>query len=480
MIRFGTLVTGILLTAGGALAQEPDSPGDSPPEVFEFGSHYTLPAGQSVEELVIVGGSATIRGQVEGDAVVIGGSAELAGTGSVDGDFVVVGGSVAVAPGAEVDGDMVVVGGGVDTPPGFTPGGELVTVGPSIQALIPFLTRGVLMGRPIVPDLPWIWAAVAVLLAVFLGVNLVFENPVRSCIQVLERKPLTTFLIGLLVVVLAGPASVLLAVSVVGLVVVPFLWAALVVAAVMGGVAVSRWVGGAALRSTDADGRGHQALALLLGFALICLPMMVPVLGAVSLASLGVLALGASAVAVAAGLRKEQPAPVPASGPVETAPMSEAPVEASPPSPPEDPPPSASQAPPLGDSASSPRATFLARTGAFLLDVLLVGLIFGFMDLDEGRWFVALLIAYHVALWTWKGTTVGGVVAKLQVVRTDGLPLAFSDAVVRGLASILSAVALGLGFFWILKEPERESWHDKIAGTCVVSVPKGGSGSGAA
>ena len=254
MIRFGTLVTGILLTAGAALAQEPNSPGDSPPEVFEFGSHYTLPAGQSVEELVIVGGSATIRGQVEGDAVVIGGSAELAGTASVDGDFVVVGGSVAVAPGAEVYGDMVVVGGGVDTPPGFTPGGELVTVGPSIQGLIPFLTRGVLMGRPIVPDLPWIWAAVAVLLAVFLGVNLVFENPVRSCIQVLERKPLTTFLIGLLVVVLAGPASVLLAVSVVGLAVVPFLWAALVVAAVMGGVAVSRWVGGAALRSS---GRGR-------------------------------------------------------------------------------------------------------------------------------------------------------------------------------------------------------------------------------
>lgn len=479
MIRFGTLVAGILLAAGGALAQEPDSSGNSPPEVFEFGSDYTLAAGQNTQDLVIVGGSVTIRGQVEGDAVVIGGSAELAGTGSVGGDFVVVGGSVAVAPGAAVDGDMVVVGGAVDTPPGFTPGGELVRVGPSIEGLMPFLTRGLLMGRPIVPDLPWVWAVVAVLLAVFLGFNLVFENPIRSCIEALERKPLTTFLIGLLVVMLAGPVSVLLAVSVVGLAVVPFLWAALAVAAVMGGVAVSRWLGGAVLRSTDADSRNRQALALLLGFVLICLPLMVPVLGAVSFASLGVLALGAAAVAVVAGLRKEQPVPIPASsGPVEAGPPSEPPAEAPAPRPPPQAPPPASQASPLGDLASSPRATFLARTGAFLLDVLLVGLIFGFMDLDEGRWFIALLISYHVALWSWKGATVGGVVAKLQVVRTDGLPLAFTDALVRGLASILSAVALGLGFFWILKEPERESWHDKIAGTCVVSVPKGGTGSG--
>ena len=479
MIRFSTLVAGILLTAGGALAQEPDSPVDSPTEVFEFGSDYTLAAGRSVEDLVIVGGSATIRGRVDGDAVVIGGSVELAGTGSVRGDLVVVGGGASVAPGATVGGDMVVVGGRADTPPGFTPGGELVRVGPPIEGLMPFLTRGLLMGRPIVPDLPWIWGVVAVLLAVFLGFNLVFENPVRSCIEALERKPLTTFLIGLLVVVLAGPASVLLAVSVVGLALIPFLWAALVVAAVMGGVAVSRWVGGAALRSADTDGRGRQALALLVGFVLICLPLMVPVLGAVSFASLGVLALGASALTVVAGLRKEQPAPAPASAPLEAALPPEPPAEELPPSPPsQDPPPTPAQAPPLGDLASSPRATFLARTGAFLLDVLLVALIFGFMDLDEGRWFIALLISYHVALWSWKGTTVGGVVANLQVVRTDGSPLVFSDALVRGLASILSAVALGLGFFWILKEPERESWHDKIAGTCVVSVPRGGTGSG--
>jgi uncharacterized RDD family membrane protein YckC len=31
---------------------------------------------------------------------------------------------------------------------------------------------------------------------------------------------------------------------------------------------------------------------------------------------------------------------------------------------------------------------------------------------------------------------------------------------------------LGLGCLWILKDPERQAWHDKIAGTYVVKVPR--------
>ena len=197
---------------------------------------------------------------------------------------------------------------------------------------------------------------------------------------------------------------------------------------------------------------------------------MVPILGGVTFATLGVLALGGASTAVARGLRKEHPVADPA--PVPTGDLPPAPAEQEAEVPP--PPPPVTDAPSAADLALLPRATFLARTGAFLLDLVLVGLIFfALLDLAAGQWFFALLIIYHIALWSWKGTTVGGVIAQLQVVRTDGQPLAATDALVRGLSSIFSAAVLGIGFFWILKEPERESWHDKIAGTCVVSVPKG-------
>ena len=471
MRRFGSCMTALFLAAGAGSAPQPASAQQPGREVVQFGSDYTLAAGENVDQLVVFGAAATIRGDVERDAVVIGGSAELAGTGSVEGDFVVIGGGATIASGASVGGDLVVIGGPVEAPPGFAPGGELVAIGVGpVAFVVPFVTGGLLAGRVIVPDLPWMWAALAVLLAVFLALNYAFDRPVRACVEAFASRPLTTFLIGLAVVVLTGPVTVLLAISVLGLVAVPFLWAALAAAVVLGGVAVARWIGERILPSADTESRGRQALAVLAGFSVVSLALMVPILGGVTFATLGVLALGGASTAVARGLRKEHPVADPAPNPAGDPPP--APAEQAAEVPP--PPPPVTDAPSAADLALLPRATFLARTGAFLLDLVLVGLIFfAVLNLEAGQWFLALLIIYHIALWSWKGTTVGGVIAQLQVVRTDGQPLAATDALVRGLSSIFSAAVLGIGFFWILKEPERESWHDKIAGTCVVSVPKG-------
>jgi uncharacterized RDD family membrane protein YckC len=38
---------------------------------------------------------------------------------------------------------------------------------------------------------------------------------------------------------------------------------------------------------------------------------------------------------------------------------------------------------------------------------------------------------------------------------------------------VLSVAALGIGFLWILRDPQQQAWHDKIAGTIVVKVPNG-------
>jgi uncharacterized RDD family membrane protein YckC len=44
---------------------------------------------------------------------------------------------------------------------------------------------------------------------------------------------------------------------------------------------------------------------------------------------------------------------------------------------------------------------------------------------------------------------------------------------VRALSCFLSMVVVGLGFFWIAFDQNHQAWHDKIAGTVVVRVPKG-------
>ena len=103
----------------------------------------------------------------------------------------------------------------------------------------------------------------------------------------------------------------------------------------------------------------------------------------------------------------------------------------------------------------------------------LVGVILKMINLPN--LFPLCLVAYHFALWSWKGTTLGGIVLGIQIVRTDGRPIDYGVALVRCLSAIFSALALCLGFFWVAWDRDKQSWHDKIAGTVIVRVPRPGS-----
>ena len=67
----------------------------------------------------------------------------------------------------------------------------------------------------------------------------------------------------------------------------------------------------------------------------------------------------------------------------------------------------------------------------------------------------------------------GGIVCGLKVVRLDERPLDWGTTIARALACFLSLVVLGLGFIWVVFDDQKQAWHDKIAGTTVVRVPKG-------
>lgn len=121
-------------------------------------------------------------------------------------------------------------------------------------------------------------------------------------------------------------------------------------------------------------------------------------------------------------------------------------------------------------ASALPRAGFGVRMGALLIDVLLVSvLINGLMAFHAGPGLLmTCMAAYGAVLWKVRGTTIGGIIFKLQVVRTDDRPLDWPTAVVRALGCVLSVLPAGLGFFWMLFDDEKQTWHDKIAGTTVV------------
>ena len=207
---------------------------------------------------------------------------------------------------------------------------------------------------------------------------------------------------------------------------------------------------------------------------------MIPVLGFVVWGVLLPLGLGAALLAAFEGFKKSRPTDATGAsqaGPifVPSRPQSAAasaftpgPTASSAEMPPSTPPPFPATLPPP-DCISMPRVGFWLRLAATALDfILLVWLLSA-----SGPLFLAAWLAYHVGMWTWKGTTIGGIVCSIKVVRLDGRPPDFSVALVRGLASVFSAVAAGMGFFWAGWSHEKQSWHDKIAGTVIVKVPRG-------
>lgn len=116
------------------------------------------------------------------------------------------------------------------------------------------------------------------------------------------------------------------------------------------------------------------------------------------------------------------------------------------------------------------RVGFWVRACAMALDLVLIILLTVASHFPPV--FLLAWAAYHIGMWTWKGTTIGGIVMGIKVVRTDGREIDFAVALVRAVASVFSALAFGLGFFWAGWSRDKQSWHDKIAGTMVIRVPR--------
>jgi uncharacterized RDD family membrane protein YckC len=475
---------------------------------LRIGSSYSLAADDSVRDAVVVFGSATIDGFVDGDLVVIMGDAKLSSTAVVNGAVRVVAGDVSAAPGAMVRDELVLIGGAVTAPTdAFVGGGHVVigapSFGESLRAVVPWFTRGLLWGRLIVPSLGWIWWFVIVGFLISLLVNTAFHEPVGASAAILTDRPLGSFLSGLLVMLLMAPITVLLVASVIGVLVLPFILCAFVLAGVIGKAGASRALGASLVPADEPDQRLVALRSFTIGSVVIDVLYMIPLLGLVTWALLGVLGLGSAVLAFFAALRRENPvikrdAAIPPVPPVPPAPPSPPPSHGGGPIMPEpvmtattaDPnagsyhevPPLIGRAGLAGTAAATdadlrafPHATFGDRLAAFALDLVLLFIVNIWLDGSRhggGDRFLLYALVYFVIFWAWKSTTVGGIICNLRIVRVDGTPLRPGDAVIRGLTGVLSMAAAGLGGLWILRDPEQQAWHDRIAGTFVVKVPR--------
>ncbi len=489
------------------------------------GSNATLPKGQIATSVVSVLGSSTSDGEVLDGVVSVLGDTRVTGTtrdavavlgsvylnGKASGDVVAVLGNVELGPLAEVNGDLVVVGGTLIRDPASVVHGEIenvVTMGiGSAEWLRPWAKYCLLYGRPLAlhSGLGWAWGLALGFLALYVLIALLFKDPVDHCVRTFEAQPGKSILAAILTMLLTPVVFALLFITIIGIAFVPIAAMGWFLAGLFGKAVMLAWIGKNVLQLSNKDATFHTALTVLLGGLIVLVLYLIPFIGFIVYKTLGILGLGVAVYALLLAVKQKRgesgsgPGPtwaaasagsgsagfadaVPPGGSYATytVPPVDSTFSASsesssgatsaepPPRSPESPP------PPITPSAAStyPRAGFMVRMGALLIDIILVAVLLGILDSTRKAELIALA-TYGALMWKLKGTTIGGIVFGLQVVRVDGRPIDWATATVRALSCFLSLVVAGLGFIWIAIDPGRQAWHDKIAGTAVVRVPKG-------
>lgn len=132
---------------------------------------------------------------------------------------------------------------------------------------------------------------------------------------------------------------------------------------------------------------------------------------------------------------------------------------------------------PFAVDASRSRAGFWRRFGAHLIDGIAINIFtlpLGFMHsvLLSTVGFVVVYAVYYTSLEGGAhGQTIGKMALGIRV--TDivgGRPIGYGRACIRAFGRIASAMVVLLGYLWMLWDPEKQTWHDKMAGSVVVPV----------
>jgi uncharacterized RDD family membrane protein YckC len=156
--------------------------------------------------------------------------------------------------------------------------------------------------------------------------------------------------------------------------------------------------------------------------------------------------------------------------------------------------PAPGEAVPVGDATadagSSPapaevlhagRAPLGRRLAAFAIDTAIVYLICAAASAINSAEFTPLALSAVVTIaafallalcFAWpfstSGRTPGMALLSIKVVVMDGAPLSWRTGALRTFGYVLGSIPLHAGFLWALWDRDRQAWHDKLAGTCVV------------
>jgi len=227
------------------------------PDVIKLRKNMEISKDMTVNDVIVIDGHVTVLGRVERNAIVVAGA-------------------VFLKPNSYVGGDVIAVGGKVFQDPTAVVVGKITQV--YVPVFVPMLT-GIMHGG-------WmaVWAAVGALaLLGFIGLAILLTalipQHMGTIVCALEKSFFMMLLWGLLWTVLIAPVAILLAISIVGIVLIPLEMLLAALALILGYIAAAIFIGDRVFISTKR--LTIPFLNAIVGIAVLYLIGFVPVLGAV-------------------------------------------------------------------------------------------------------------------------------------------------------------------------------------------------------
>jgi TM2 domain-containing membrane protein YozV len=254
--------------------------------IIKIGDDITIERDQEINNVINIGGQVTVNGLIENNVLVAGGSVVLAGNAVVRGNVVCIGGVIVKSNGAQVFGDITEINSS------------------NIATAINSAIHGEWEGWS------WIFAVVSIcfffVIFIFaLLITLLIPRPIIVISGVISSRKIKSFLWGVLGMMLIGPFAVLLAISIVGIPLIPLEFALVVLAGVVGFISAGSLVGRFFLGNIIKGKEPGLVRATLCGLILLWLIGWIPYIGWII--KMVVATTGLGGVLLALFTRKEQP-----------------------------------------------------------------------------------------------------------------------------------------------------------------------------
>jgi hypothetical protein len=218
--------------------------------IFYAGRNITIEKDKTVDNAVALGGQITVNGRVRKNVVAVGGSVVLTGSCVVEGKVISVGGVIVTGSGARVYGEVTEINSA------------------SLANALRSTMRGELEGWSLILNIISL-GFFAIILIITLIMAILLPRPLTSIARAIGTGKLKSFFWGVLATLAIAPLFMLLAISVIGIFFIPLVFAALILGAIIGFIAVGSLMGGFLLEKIFPGRKKSLLKDALLGVTLL-------------------------------------------------------------------------------------------------------------------------------------------------------------------------------------------------------------------